>query len=285
MTDRLPLARHTKASLDQLYAETDRLTAELADYDQRAEHLATQLARVTDLYERWVKAGPPIGISMTGYFEWWRGLLADLHEATHTHAEQPERTTPDNSPTSSDEPDDLTGAWTPAPPIGCLTVGAEPDPFGYEERERTGRNAGLTLTPAEERLAQFGVDTPGCDCGHDGMGASWHGDDCPWRCSVVDIHYERTPFQRPGLRDDIARAIHRYDRDHLLSRNGIPSKHHRGEADAVLALLCREWPWLRTTAEERDQHAATLAAITAEAARRGTVSIDGIRNIVKEQQR
>lgn len=39
------------------------------------------------------------------------------------------------------------------------------------------------------------------------------------------------------LRDRIADAIHRYDRDHLLSRNGIPSKHHYGEADAVLAVL------------------------------------------------
>jgi hypothetical protein len=77
-------------------------------------------------------------------------------------------------------------AWTPDPPNGCLTVTAEPDPFGYEERERTGRNAGLTLTPAQERLAQYGVDTPGCDCDHDGMGVSWHGDDCPWRCSILD---------------------------------------------------------------------------------------------------
>ena len=40
---------------------------------------------------------------------------------------------------------------------------------------------------AETRLAQAGVDTPGCDCGHDGMGVSWHGDDCPWRRSVLDV--------------------------------------------------------------------------------------------------
>jgi hypothetical protein len=99
--------------------------------------------------------------------------------------EQPERTTPDNSPTSSDEADNLTGAWTPDPPIGCLTVATEP-----------------------------------------------------------------TPSQRPGLRTDIARAIHRYDRERALSRNDLPSKHHRGEADAVLTLLYREWPWLRAEAED-----------------------------------
>lgn len=46
--------------------------------------------------------------------------------------------------------DDLTGAWTPDPPIGCLTVTTEPDPFGCEERERTGRNAGLVLSAATE---------------------------------------------------------------------------------------------------------------------------------------
>lgn len=36
------------------------------------------------------------------------------------------------------------------------------------------------------RLAESGVHTPGCDCGHDGMGVSWHSDDCPWRRSILD---------------------------------------------------------------------------------------------------
>jgi hypothetical protein len=35
----------------------------------------------------------------------------------------------------------------------------------------------------------------------------------------------------------IARAIHRYDHEHDLSRNDIPSDHHRGEAAAVLDAL------------------------------------------------
>jgi hypothetical protein len=35
----------------------------------------------------------------------------------------------------------------------------------------------------------------------------------------------------------IARAIHRYDNRHGLSGNDLPGKHHRGEADAVLAEL------------------------------------------------
>lgn len=35
----------------------------------------------------------------------------------------------------------------------------------------------------------------------------------------------------------IAKAIHRYDHEHDLSRNDVPSGHHRGEADAVLAAI------------------------------------------------
>lgn len=42
------------------------------------------------------------------------------------------------------------------------------------------------------------------------------------------------------LRQRIAAAIHRYDREHSLSRNGMPSRHHLGEADFVLAELRTE---------------------------------------------
>jgi hypothetical protein len=37
--------------------------------------------RVIALYERWSLAGPPLGKSMTGYFQWWREHLAELHAA------------------------------------------------------------------------------------------------------------------------------------------------------------------------------------------------------------
>ena len=50
------------------------------------------------------------------------------------------------------------------------------------------------LTPVEEpRLAQSGIDTPGCTCGHTGRGVSWHADDCLWRRSVVDCPGRPTP--------------------------------------------------------------------------------------------
>lgn len=39
------------------------------------------VSRIIDLYERWKAAGPPIALSMTGYFQWWREHLAELHDA------------------------------------------------------------------------------------------------------------------------------------------------------------------------------------------------------------
>lgn len=42
------------------------------------------------------------------------------------------------------------------------------------------------MTP--EQQARFDADhadgpTPGCDCGHDGMGRAWHAGDCEWRAA------------------------------------------------------------------------------------------------------
>ncbi len=37
---------------------------------------------------------------------------------------------------------------------------------------------------AEAQHAQSGVDTPGCDCGHEGMGAKWHAKACVWRAGL-----------------------------------------------------------------------------------------------------
>jgi hypothetical protein len=57
----------------------DRQTAAvLAALHRSAE---ADVTRVIDLYERWVKAGPPLGKSMTGYFQWWHEHLAELHAA------------------------------------------------------------------------------------------------------------------------------------------------------------------------------------------------------------
>lgn len=33
--------------------------------------------------------------------------------------------------------------------------------------------------------AQTGIDTPGCDCGHDGMGMRWHREPCAWLAGLV----------------------------------------------------------------------------------------------------
>jgi hypothetical protein len=51
--------------------------------------------------------------------------------------------------------------------------GEEPPPVREMTPEETAR-----ILP---RVAVEGVETPGCDCGHAGMGRNWHRDDCAWR--------------------------------------------------------------------------------------------------------
>lgn len=92
MTERIPLAQHTKASLDALYAEIDRLAAELADYDERTEQQQARVdsteaanTRVRALADRWVKAGPPpLGVPLA---RWWDARLVELHDVIRPAAE------------------------------------------------------------------------------------------------------------------------------------------------------------------------------------------------------
>lgn len=37
-------------------------------------------------------------------------------------------------------------------------------------------------------MRESGVDTPGCDCGHEGMALSWHLQGCAWR-SAMELAY------------------------------------------------------------------------------------------------
>lgn len=71
--------------------------------------------------------------------------------------------------------------------------------------------AGLDLWETE--LAQSGVDTPGCDCGHHGMGPRWHAMECAWRAAKQPVR--TTPDNSPtsgdtpdnSLREQIQAAI------------------------------------------------------------------------------
>lgn len=80
-----------------------------------------------------------------------------------------------------------------------------------------------------------------------------------------------TPTRRPGLRDEIAEALIAWTyRGKDPEHNGILETvraNAYSRADAVLAVLYREWPWLRAEAEEtapadqtalRDRTAAAL---------------------------
>ncbi|MFJ9012298.1 hypothetical protein [Streptomyces canus] len=68
--------------------------------------------------------------------------------------------------------------------------------------EATSEAAELAADPWADggRLAQTGIDTPGCDCGHTGMGEAWHGDACEWKslppcdhCKVRGHSFEDCP--------------------------------------------------------------------------------------------
>jgi hypothetical protein len=63
------------------------------------------------------------------------------------------------------------------PAVAGPATGREDVPLA---REATPEEAARMLA----NLAQSGVETPGCDCGHDGMGASWHRDGCYWRAAL-----------------------------------------------------------------------------------------------------
>lgn len=109
MTDRIPLDNLTSDQLDQLYARAERAEAEAADwaaadsadaaagsYALRAEGVEARLAAVADLYEQWVKAGPPpLGVSMA---RWWDARLAELHAAIRPPADESARTTAKDQP-------------------------------------------------------------------------------------------------------------------------------------------------------------------------------------------
>ena len=300
MTERIPLDNLTSDQLDQLYDDLDQAEANLARYAEaesadaaagsyalRAERVEAQLDRVREVlpFAEQVIATTGIGpaSAVQAVLDRLRAALAGPNN---------QRTTPDNPATSNDPHIYLSTGCYHGDHAYCQSMTG----LAGAKRPASCKKCGAKcICPCHRSAPAVSECGPAC--------ADQHAYD--WTCALfagvddsdpadltgylapdppigcLNLAAEPTPSQRPGLRNDIARAIHRYDHEHALSGNDLPSKHHRGEADAVLTLLYREWPWLRAAAEDRDQSAATLAAITAEAARRGVVSIDGIRNIVK----
>jgi hypothetical protein len=105
---------------------------------------------------------------------------------------------------------------------------------------------------------------------------------CPHGCNVTHCPCLACEAERPDEQDDMdqtepdtitdpewlkqqyAKAIHRYDYEHGLSGNDLPSDHHRGEAAAVLAVRDRHLQQLRQRLQladtELQQWAATESA-------------------------
>ncbi len=129
---------------------------------------------VTALYERWVKAGPPpLGVQLA---RWWDRRLIELRDAI-VHRDTP-------AATEATERSD---------------IGSE-----FVRQIDNPDQAGLDLWETE--LAQSGVDTPGCDCGHHGMGPRWHAMECAWR--ATDRAARTTP-DHPPTGSDTPDNLHR----------------------------------------------------------------------------
>lgn len=163
------------------------------------------------------------------------------------------------------DPGDLAGYLEPDPPIGCLNLvagpDAEADEFSYEERERTGRNAGLTIEPTLPATATE-VEV---ECVYDNGCGKPEGE-CAVTCKAVldavanTIGKQRAadpndwPSRRTGLRDQLAAALYERERPPRdpawADAYAMDREVFEPMADTVLAVLYREWPWLRAEAED-----------------------------------
>lgn len=159
MTDRLPLAQHTKASLDQLYDDLDqartyadpelhgRLTAAINALGKSETELKTSRAantRVRNLAARIRQGAPWTACDDDIAAHILRALDGDqapaeplVHVGNGANAEDCPACTGTNPPypficpgpseAAGDEAD-LTGYLAPDPPIGCLTVAEDATP-------------------------------------------------------------------------------------------------------------------------------------------------------------
>jgi hypothetical protein len=63
----------------------------------------------------------------------------------------------------------------PDSPVLPLPAAVEGDTL-----ERVGAAVAVEEVDDLPSMAQSGVSTPGCDCGHEGMAAGWHPNTCRW---------------------------------------------------------------------------------------------------------
>jgi len=67
--------------------QRQEMAAERYTWQERDDHAEADVQRVIDLYDRWVKAGPPpLGTSMA---RWWDRRLVELHNAIHPKEQRP----------------------------------------------------------------------------------------------------------------------------------------------------------------------------------------------------
>lgn len=132
--DASPEARELLGDFDEIdlaemlaTAKNDIAACRAQEWPQRLGRAEVRLARVTALYEQWVKAGPPpLGVPLA---RWWDRRLVELHEAIHPAAEQPARTTAE-TPAATE----ATDTWKePTHPHPCTaTIEGRATPAGRQ---------------------------------------------------------------------------------------------------------------------------------------------------------
>jgi hypothetical protein len=210
MTDRLTASTINDTQLDGLYAEIDRLTAELDDYERRVvtlEHVAAgnkrhvqlivpDLERAEAAIERVRHLHRPVGVVAAAEFGEAPECAACQRSwpcQTYNAVTEPAPSGPAIPASDDSDPADLTGYIAPDPPIGCLNLTAGPDPDDWPSR-RTGL-----------------------------------------RDQLAAALYER---ERPPREPRWAEA---YPCDREV---------FEAMADTARTVLYREWPWLRAEAED-----------------------------------
>ena len=174
-------------------------------------------------------------------------------------------------PQADPDPGDLVGYITPEPPIRCLTLTTAPARCApHEDSRECPRPTGCgccKTTPAP-------TPEPTPDRIREQLHAAIEPE--------IYAYRERTTWwpETGGITEEIARlavrgAMEIRDRELETLRSRLATAQAQVHADGIA---------MERLGKERGQLAATLAAITAEAARRGVISIDGIRKIVKEQR-
>lgn len=238
------------------YGRADAVLAVIEPELQQLREAVAELAQAIRLTREYV--GADLLPAIDGW-SWYDALRRWAPEYLPTDAEEPTDVAapPQCSPACSEQ-------HTYQPP--CELAPARSD-VGTEFVQQVDAIDDTALAAAEEAIEESGNETPGCDCGHDGMGTKWHPRDCAWReadepapckgCGQPWHKRHQCGAQDP-LREQYAAAIRKAAYRATGGSLDIATDAEDPVTDAVLAVRDTELQQLRDELE--DQRAAKQTA-------------------------